>query len=85
MKDQMNCICCDKEQEVLISVEMKADSIFLHRRGICQSCLKDKDVNKVCKEYEIKKTEQSIEESEIGLGSLKEHLIKLREAEGVRT
>ena len=73
-KESLKCICCDKDQEVLVSVEMKDFSIFLHRKGVCQNCLKNEDINKVCKEYEIRSTKRSIKESEDSLNSLKEHL-----------
>ena len=75
--DYMKCICCDKEQEVLISAEMKSTSIFMHRRGVCQNCLKTKDINKICEEFEIRKAKESIVEMESSLESMKEHLKKL--------
>ncbi len=75
MKNEpLKCICCNKEQEVLVSVEIRDFSIFLHRKGVCQNCLKEEDINNVCKEYEIRKTKEGIKESEDGLKTLKEHL-----------
>ena len=78
MKDPFRCICCDKVQEVLISVEMKNTSLFLHRRGVCQKCLKEKDINKVCQEFELTKTKENIEEMEMSLSGLKDHLKELK-------
>jgi len=78
--DQMKCICCDKEQEVLVSVEMKSNSIFTSRRGVCQECLKNKNINNVCIEFEIKEAKKSIESSESSIEQMKEHLGKLNDA-----
>lgn len=75
--ESIKCICCDKEQEVLVSVEMKSNSIFLHRRGVCQSCLKTEDINKVCEEFEIRKQTESIKEMESSLESMKDNLSRL--------
>ncbi len=79
IEDKMNCICCNQEKEVLISVETKHDSIFLHRKGVCQECVKTKDMNKVCTEFEIRQTKGKIKEFEDALQSMKDHLNKLRE------
>lgn len=76
--DYMKCICCNKEQEVLISTEMKSTSVFSHRRGVCQVCLKNKDINKVCEEFEISKTEESIEDLEMSLKGLQKNLKELK-------
>ncbi len=79
-EDQMKCICCDREQEVLVSVEMKNTSIFGYRRGVCRECLKIKDINKICIEFEIRKTKESIKDSEVAIDGLKDHLKKLDDA-----
>lgn len=81
-EDHMKCICCDKSQEVLVSVEMKNSSIFGYKRGVCQGCLKTEDINKVCVEFEIRKTRESIKESETVIDSLKDNLKKLEEENG---
>jgi len=77
-EEYMKCICCNKKQEVLISVEMEKFSIFLQRRGVCQVCLKNEDINKVCINYEIRKTKQEIKEREDSLSEMMKHLIELQ-------
>lgn len=76
-EDHMKCICCNEHKETLIQIMLKKDSIFLHQRGVCQDCIKTEDINKVCIEFEIRKTKQAIKESEEGLQSVKEHLEQL--------
>ena len=75
--DQMKCICCNKEQEVLVHVEMKNSSIFGYRRGVCQECLFKKDINKICVAFEIRKTKKSIKDSEMAISTMKDNLKKL--------
>ena len=77
MDDYMKCICCNEEKEILISVEKKSQSIFLHRRGVCQDCLKNKDINKVCEEFELRETKTKIKEQEGFLEDLKDELKRL--------
>jgi Zn-dependent alcohol dehydrogenase len=77
--DKMKCICCDKEQQVLVSVEMESNSIFTHRRGVCQKCLKDKDINNICTEFEIRNAEKTIEESRNRIEEMKKHIARLND------
>ena len=76
--ESMKCLCCNEKKEALIQVMLKKDSIFMHSRGICQDCVKTRDINKICSEFEIRKTKKAIQESEQGLESLKEHLEQLK-------
>ena len=55
--EDKQCICCGKEVSVLIQVtrtDEKGD-LFLRNRGVCRNCLINGDVEKVTKEFEIKK------------------------------
>ncbi len=71
--NKQKCICCNKEQIVLISVQTNHHSFFLQRRtGVCQQCLKEKDINSICKEYELKEVTESIRQTEETLESLHE-------------
>jgi len=75
--ETMKCICCDQLKEVLIQVAVRSDTFFMNRRGVCQDCIKTKDINKVCEEFEIRKTKNHIKEVEQNLKIMKEHLEKL--------
>ena len=76
--DRMKCICCNQEKEALISVELQRDSIFAYRRGVCQDCIKNKDINNFCTEFEIRKTEEKISDFKEALKDMEKHLVKLR-------
>jgi len=80
MEDYMKCICCHEEQVVLISVEMKSTSIFSHRRGVCQKCLKDKDINNVCVDFEIREAGNTIKEAKVRITEMEEHIKRLNDA-----
>jgi SpoVK/Ycf46/Vps4 family AAA+-type ATPase len=77
-RGEFNCIVCDKQQEVLIDVKVKGDTIFCNHRGVCQSCLKNKDINKVCKEFSIRKVKEKINDLEISMREFKKQVKELQ-------
>ena len=74
MTQDFNCIICDKQKEVLIEVKVKGDFFFCNKRGVCQGCLKNKDINKVCKEFSIRKVKEQIDELENSKREFKKQL-----------
>ncbi len=79
MDDYMKCICCDEEQEVLLSVEMKSTSIFSHRRGVCQKCIKDKNINDVCVDFEIREANNTIKEAKLRITDMEKHIKQMND------
>lgn len=76
-KGEFDCIICGKQQEVLVSVKVKGDVIFCHNRGVCQNCLKNKDINKVCKEFSIRKVKEKISDLKVSTKMLETQLEEL--------
>ena len=75
--DEYKCLICNKEQEVLVGVRVKGDLFFARDRGVCQECLKTKDINKVCKEFSIRKMKEKIKACEESIESFSKDLKEL--------
>ncbi len=79
-EEDFTCIICGKRKKVLIKVELDDDEhgLFQRARGVCQSCLHDKDIELVCEGFTKKKIEEQIKSSEDSLNHWKEELNKLK-------
>ncbi|MBE3128794.1 MAG: hypothetical protein IMZ60_03845 [Actinobacteria bacterium] len=78
--EDKQCICCGKEVSVLIQVtrtDEKGD-LFLRNRGVCRNCLINGDVEKVTKEFEIKKCQEQIDRTKEALEFWTDNLNKLK-------
>jgi hypothetical protein len=62
-KDRMKCICCGEKKPILFSVTTEFDSLFSHYSGVCQDCIKSKDVLKIRIDTELQKARELLEDS----------------------
>lgn len=73
MRDEkQKCISCNKEQAILIAVETEDHSFFMQKVGVCQECIINKDINKVCNEYELRKVNEHIRDNNTALEQFEE-------------
>jgi len=81
-EEKYNCIICNKENKILIAVisNIDAGSIFYHNRGVCQDCLLKGDLNQVCKEFQLKKLNESVIQARNSLKFYEDEKTKLVKA-----
>jgi len=81
--DDYKCIVCGEEKKVLITVEVQSDahSIFTRHRGVCQKCIKEKDIEEVCNNFVIRKIDEDIEKAKGSLEFLEEQKKQLKSKE----
>jgi hypothetical protein len=81
MEEDKQCICCGKVKDVLISVIRTEErgGIFIRYRGICQECILKEDIEKVTKDFEIKKCQEEITKAKESSIFWEEKLNELKE------
>jgi hypothetical protein len=75
------CLVCGKKKDTLISVISNLDkgSFFYHNRGVCQNCLRDRNIDKVCKEAVMLKAEEQLKSAEQHLEFIQNEIKGMRE------
>ena len=63
MKERMKCLCCGKIKKVLVLVLTENDSFYSQgKEGVCQDCIKNKDIEETISESKIGKIKAKIKE-----------------------
>lgn len=75
-EEHQKCCICGKEKYVLIKVDVEKD-YFLANRGVCETCLKTKDISEELRKKGKKIRQEQIEEHKKEIKKLEDEIIKM--------